>query len=139
MPLLDPVTMGSSGSGPKQKASGSQSTSSIGALAPIPVDPSPQAQAVRHALPAVVISAYALSFSYIVADPVPAMTQLLIPIALLQIGATLVAVPPAGSATAKAKAKKAKPGEKRKDGGGPSIAIVCPTTMRPRLLRGFGS
>lgn len=68
-----------------------------------------------HLHPVLVLSLYAYRFSSIVEDPVPALTNTLIPLSILQIAYVAICLPPTGgSATAAAQAEKRKPGEKKK-------------------------
>jgi phosphatidylinositol glycan class F len=66
-----------------------------------------------YAHPALILALYAYQFPAIVADPVPALLNILAPLAVLQIAYVAVCLPPTGE-TAKEKIKKTKPGEKKK-------------------------
>jgi phosphatidylinositol glycan class F len=65
--------------------------------------------------PAVVLSLYAFQFKAIVADPVPALLNILAPLAVLQIAYVAICLPPTGETP---KVKKSKPGEKKKNAPG---------------------
>lgn len=65
-----------------------------------------------HIHPIIVLSLYAFKFPSIVKDPVPALTNTLIWLGILQIAYAAICLPPTGGGTASA--GKSKPGEKRK-------------------------
>ncbi|KAF2468922.1 uncharacterized protein BDR25DRAFT_344134 [Lindgomyces ingoldianus] len=66
-----------------------------------------------HIHPILILSLYAFQFKSIVADPVPALLNTLVPLGILQITYVAVCLPPIGSDVAPA-AEKRKPGEKKK-------------------------
>ncbi|KAI1425041.1 GPI biosynthesis protein family Pig-F-domain-containing protein [Xylaria sp. FL1777] len=89
--------------------------------------PSPSAQALRHAHPAILLGLFAAGFRALVADPVSTMQNSLPVVLALQAAYTIICLPAAGSQGAKA-AKKMRPGEKKKTTGsevaGPNIAVT---------------
>ncbi|KAF1996779.1 hypothetical protein P154DRAFT_498034 [Amniculicola lignicola CBS 123094] len=80
---------------------------------PIDILSNDTAKLYTHIHPALVLSLYAYQFRSIVADPVPALLNTLLPLAALQIGYVAVCLPPTGSGTA-AGVEKKRPGEKKK-------------------------
>ncbi|KAF2734494.1 GPI-anchor biosynthesis protein-like protein [Polyplosphaeria fusca] len=68
----------------------------------------------KHLHPVLILSLYAYQFSSIVADPVPALTTTLIPLAVLQIAYAAICLPPIGSSNGVGGGEKKKPGERRK-------------------------
>ncbi|KAF2965670.1 hypothetical protein GQX73_g7876 [Xylaria multiplex] len=88
--------------------------------------PSPEAQALRHAHPAIVLALFAVRFRALVADPVSTMQSSLPIVLALQAAYTIVCLPAAGSQGTKV-FKKLRPGEKKKAGSeaaGPNIAVT---------------
>ncbi|RWA05698.1 hypothetical protein EKO27_g9407 [Xylaria grammica] len=88
--------------------------------------PSPEAQALRHAHPAIVLALFALRFRALVADPVSTMQNSLPVVLALQAAYTIICLPAAGSQGTKAW-RKLRPGEKKKAGSeaaGPNIAVT---------------
>ncbi|KAI1148216.1 GPI biosynthesis protein family Pig-F-domain-containing protein [Nemania diffusa] len=88
--------------------------------------PTPEAQALRHAHPALLLAFFALRFRALVADPVATMQSSLPVVLALQAAYTIVCLPAAGSQGARA-ARKLRPGEKRKGGSetaGPNVAVT---------------
>lgn len=83
-------------------------------ISPLPTD---IARLYTYAHPAIILSLYAFQFKSIVADPVPALLNILAPLAVLQVAYVAICLPPTGETP---KVKKAKPGEKKggKEGGG---------------------
>ncbi|KAI0393352.1 GPI biosynthesis protein family Pig-F-domain-containing protein [Xylariaceae sp. FL0594] len=91
----------------------------------------PEAQALRHAHPVILLALFAARFRALVADPVPTMWSALPAVLAVQAAYTIVCLPPVGSGGGSGKAKahrKTRPGEKRKDSGGggtgPNIAVT---------------
>ncbi|TGJ79071.1 hypothetical protein E0Z10_g9692 [Xylaria hypoxylon] len=87
---------------------------------------SPEAQALRHAHPAIVLALFVFRFRALVADPVSTMQSSLPVILALQAAYTIVCLPAAGSQGAKP-SRKLRPGEKKKAGSevaGPNIAVT---------------
>ncbi|KAI0972343.1 GPI biosynthesis protein family Pig-F-domain-containing protein [Xylaria arbuscula] len=85
-----------------------------------------EAQALRHAHPAIVLGSFAVSFRSLVANPVSTMQYLLPLVLVLQATYTIICLPPAGSQGLKL-SKKLRPGEKKKagsEGAGPNIAVT---------------
>jgi phosphatidylinositol glycan class F len=64
-----------------------------------------------YAHPAAILALYAYQFPSIVADPVPALLNILAPLAVLQIAYVAICLPPTGETP---KVRKTKPGEKKK-------------------------
>jgi phosphatidylinositol glycan class F len=64
-----------------------------------------------YAHPAAILALYAYQFPAVVADPVPALLNILAPLAVLQIAYVAVCLPPTGETP---KVRKVKPGEKKK-------------------------
>jgi len=88
--------------------------------------PSPEAQALRHAHPVLLLALFAIRFRALVADPVPTMWSSLPVVLAVQAAYTIVCLPPVGSQGAKVH-RKPRPGEKKKsslEGAGPNIAVV---------------
>ncbi|TRX97245.1 hypothetical protein FHL15_002039 [Xylaria flabelliformis] len=88
--------------------------------------PSPEAQALRHAHPAVLLALFAIRFRALVADPVSTMQSSLPVILALQAAYTVTCLPAAGSQGAKT-FRKLRPGEKKKTGSetaGPNLAVT---------------
>ncbi|KAI1273744.1 GPI biosynthesis protein family Pig-F-domain-containing protein [Xylaria sp. FL0933] len=88
--------------------------------------PSPKAQALRHAHPALLLGLFAIRFRALVSDPVSTMQSSLPVVLALQAGYTITCLPAAGSQGMKT-FKKPRPGEKKKtgsDGAGPNIAVT---------------
>ncbi|KAI0535353.1 GPI biosynthesis protein family Pig-F-domain-containing protein [Xylaria digitata] len=88
--------------------------------------PSPEAQALRHAHPAIVLALFAIRFRALVADPVSTMQSSLPIVLALQVAYTIVCLPAAGSQGVKV-FRKLRPGEKKKAGSeaaGPNIAVT---------------
>lgn len=85
------------------------------AAAPIEPLKNDAAQIYTHVHPVVVLSLYVFSFKSIVADPVPALLNILAPLAVLQIAYVAICLPPTGETP---KVKKTKPGEKKKQASG---------------------
>ncbi|KAH8159761.1 hypothetical protein CIB48_g8487 [Xylaria polymorpha] len=88
--------------------------------------PSPEAQALRHAHPAVLLALFMIRFRALVADPVSTMQSSVPVILALQAAYTIVCLPAAGSQAAKAP-RRLRPGEKKKAGletAGPNIAVT---------------
>ncbi|KAI0438853.1 GPI biosynthesis protein family Pig-F-domain-containing protein [Xylaria telfairii] len=87
---------------------------------------SPEAQALRHAHPAVLLALFMIRFRALVADPVSTMQSSLPVVLILQAAYTIVCLPAAGSQAAKA-SRKLRPGEKKKAGldtVGPNLAVT---------------
>ena len=80
----------------------------------VPIEPlnTEIAKLYTHIHPILVLSLYAFQFKAIVADPVPALTQTLVPLAVLQIVFVGLCLPPTGSSAVVVEKKK--PGEKKK-------------------------
>lgn len=90
--------------------------------------PTPEAQTLRHAHPAILLALFALRFRALVADPVSTMQTSLPVVVALQAAYTIVCLPAAGSQGAKAP-RKLRPGERRKAAGEvsePNVAVVSP-------------
>lgn len=90
--------------------------------------PTPEAQTLRHAHPAVLLALFALRFRALVADPVSTMQTSLPAVFALQAAYTITCLPAAGSQGAKA-LRKSRPGERRKGGAEvaePNVAVVHP-------------
>ncbi|KAI3332888.1 GPI biosynthesis protein family Pig-F-domain-containing protein [Ustulina deusta] len=88
--------------------------------------PSPEAQALRHAHPAILLGLFTIRFRALVADPVSTMQTSLPVVLALQAAYTITCLPAAGSHGAKV-SRKLRPGEKKKtgsDGAGPNIAVT---------------
>ncbi|KAI0102746.1 GPI biosynthesis protein family Pig-F-domain-containing protein [Nemania sp. FL0031] len=88
--------------------------------------PTPEAQALRHAHPAILLSLFALRFRALVADPVSTMQSALPVVLALQAAYTIICLPAAGSQGAKAH-RKLRPGEKKKgtpEVAGPNLAVT---------------
>lgn len=97
--------------------------------------PSPEAQALRHAHPAVLLALFMIRFRALVADPVSTMQSSVPVILALQAAYTIVCLPAAGSQAAKAP-RRLRPGEKKKAGletAGPNIAVVSLRVLVVRL------
>ncbi|KAI0430687.1 GPI biosynthesis protein family Pig-F-domain-containing protein [Xylaria sp. FL1042] len=87
---------------------------------------SPEARALRHAHPALLLGLFAIRFRALVSDPVATMQSSLPIILALQAAYTITCLPAAGSQGVKG-SKKSRPGEKKKsgsDGAGPNIAVT---------------
>ncbi|RYP90709.1 hypothetical protein DL770_003174 [Monosporascus sp. CRB-9-2] len=126
MVLLDPVTAMSSPS----KSSAIQAKATGGGIdaltQPIRVLGTPQAQALRHTHPVLLLSLFALRFKALVADPVPTMYNSLPVLVAIQTAYAIICLPAAGSQGAKP-ARKPRPGEKKKpgsDASGPNITVT---------------
>lgn len=78
---------------------------------PIEVLPTELARVFTHVHPALLLGAYYLRFSALVADPVPALLYSILPLAVIQIAYVLVCLPVAGSSSKPV--KKPKPGAKK--------------------------
>ena len=98
------------------------------AAAPIEPLKNDVAQIYTHFHPVIVLSLYAYQFKAIVADPVPALLNILAPLAVLQIAYVAICLPPTGETP---KVKKTKPGEKNKlapgklESGVNGTIVVC--------------
>ncbi|KAH7067434.1 glycosylphosphatidylinositol anchor biosynthesis protein 11 [Paraphoma chrysanthemicola] len=79
--------------------------------APISPLPNDIARTYTHIHPLIILSLYAYKFPSIVADPVPALTSILAPLAVLQIAFVALCLPPTGETP---KVRKVKPGEKKR-------------------------
>lgn len=91
--------------------------------------PSPNAQALRYAHPALLLALFVARFNALVADPVSTMQSALPVVFALQAAYTIVCLPAAGSQQqGQGGAKKLRPGEKKKAGGEaaarPNYAVV---------------
>jgi phosphatidylinositol glycan class F len=106
------------------------------AAAPIEPLKNDVARLYTHIHPVVVLSLYAFRFNAIVADPVPALLNILAPLAVLQIAYVAVCLPPTGETP---KVKKSKPGEKKRSAPGKlesgvnGTIVVCWTPAEPWL------
>ncbi|KAI1332634.1 GPI biosynthesis protein family Pig-F-domain-containing protein [Xylariaceae sp. FL0255] len=90
----------------------------------IRTNPSPIAQTLRHAHPALLLAIFAAAFRPLVADPVSTMWASLPVVLSVQAAYTIVCLPPVGSQGVKA-ARKPRPGEKKKvDGSGPNFVVT---------------
>ncbi|ORY17092.1 GPI biosynthesis protein Pig-F [Clohesyomyces aquaticus] len=89
---------------------------------PIEILNNETARIYTHIHPVLVLSLYALRFKAIVADPVPALTNTLIPLGVMQIAFAAICLPPTGSEAVVA--EKRKPGEKKKPGQGKVASAV---------------
>jgi hypothetical protein len=89
-------------------------------ISPLPTD---IARLYTYAHPAIILSLYAFQFKSIVADPVPALLNILAPLAVLQVTYVAICLPPTGETP---KVKKVKPGEKKavKEVGGARGSVV---------------
>ncbi|KAH3912931.1 hypothetical protein HBI56_090030 [Parastagonospora nodorum] len=89
-------------------------------ISPLPTD---IARLYTYAHPAIILSLYAFQFKSIVADPVPALLNILAPLAVLQVAYVAICLPPTGETP---KVKKVKPGEKKaaKEVGGARGSVV---------------
>ncbi|KAH7083807.1 glycosylphosphatidylinositol anchor biosynthesis protein 11 [Paraphoma chrysanthemicola] len=78
-----------------------------------PISPLPNdiARTYTHIHPLIILSLYVYKFPSIVADPVPALTSILAPLAVLQIAFVALCLPPTGETP---KVRKVKPGEKKR-------------------------
>ena len=126
MPLVDPVTMSSSIAKTSKSAALAKSKSADAnpQLQPVRVNSDPLGQAVRFASPGVLVTIFTATFGNLVADPVSAMSRYLPVIGALQILYAVVCLPVAGAQSVKA--KKHRPGEKKKagDAAGPNVIVV---------------
>jgi hypothetical protein len=82
-----------------------------------PIEPlkNDMARLYTHVHPVIVLSLYAYKFKDIVADPVPALLNMLAPLAVLQIAYVALCLPPTGETP---KVRKSKPGEKKRNAPG---------------------
>ncbi|KAF2806285.1 glycosylphosphatidylinositol anchor biosynthesis protein 11 [Mytilinidion resinicola] len=98
------------------------------AATPIDILPTDAARLYTHIHPALLLSLYALRFNAIVADPVPALLQTLIPLSALQIAYVTVCLPPtagSGSSTpAVPKAAKKRASAAKTATGSNTVKIV---------------
>ena len=131
MPLIDPVTMSSSIAQASKAQSctstpkdGSNLPQSHAQLQPTQVLPTQAAQTARHALPALQAAIFLFRFKSLVADPVSTMWSTLPVVAAIQAAYALVCLPVAGSSRP---SRRPRPGEKKKDSGGPNVIVVCPS------------
>jgi phosphatidylinositol glycan class F len=79
---------------------------------PVELLPTDLARIVSQAHPALLLSAYYLRFSALVADPVPTLLNSLLPLALIQIAYAIICLPAVGSNSKPV--KKAKLGASKK-------------------------
>lgn len=88
-------------------------TSKPKASATAPIEPLKNdiARIYTHIHPFVILSIYAFKFQDIVADPVPALLNILAPLAVLQVAFITICLPPTGETP---KVQKSKPGEKKR-------------------------
>ncbi|KAI1360385.1 GPI biosynthesis protein family Pig-F-domain-containing protein [Xylaria arbuscula] len=96
----------------------------------IRVIPSPEAQSLRHAHPALLLGLFAIRFRALVADPVSTMQTALPVVFALQAAYTIICLPAAGAK----EYKKPRPGEKKKlgaEGVAPNLAV---TTLMASVL-----
>lgn len=123
MPLVDPVTMSSSITKASKSA---KPTDDAAPLQPVHVNSAPIAQAVRFASPGLLVTIFTAAFSSLVADPVSTMSRYLPVVGALQVLYAFFCLPVSGAQSVKA--KKHRPGEKKKagsDAAGPNIFVVC--------------
>lgn len=94
-------------------------------LQPVPTNPSPASQTLRHVHSALLLALFSYNFGSLVADPVASMAGALPVVVAVQAAYALVCVPVAGS---QAKAvKKPRPGEKKtglEGNGGSNVFVV---------------
>ncbi|OCK75688.1 hypothetical protein K432DRAFT_361644 [Lepidopterella palustris CBS 459.81] len=83
------------------------------AAAPIEVLNNDAARLYTHIHPVLLFALYAIQFKSIVADPVPALIQTLLPLSILQILYVSICLPPTGSGS---HPPAAKPGSRKKPG-----------------------
>ena len=138
MPLVDAVTMPSPSDAsaaakprpPRPSSPGKATGAALTApeLRPIAVNDTAASRALRYSQPAAVAAVFAYAFPALVADPVAALGLLLPVTAAAQLAWAVVCLPPAGAAAARAKAARARPGEKKRArdaaAAGPNVAVV---------------
>ncbi|EGY13616.1 hypothetical protein VD0002_g6568 [Verticillium dahliae] len=118
MPLVDPVTMASTPTKP------TTATAAAAALQPVPIQQTPAGQAGRYVHPVVLLALFGSQFNALVTDPVRVLVTTLPIVAAVQVAYVSLCLPAAGSQDAKP-ARKARPGEKKKqDGSGPNPVIA---------------
>lgn len=145
MPLVDPVTMGSTiakgANSQAQKATSSKTTTASSKdasstqaqqLHPIQTKQTPLAQTARHALPALLGGLFVVRFRALVDDPVATMSSTLPLTAALQVAYAVTCLPVAGSqnttgGSSGSARKGPRLGEKKRgagEGAGPSRVAV---------------
>lgn len=142
MVLIDPITTAMSSPPGKSttptthatKDGGSGSSSDAPKTTqPIRILATPQAQAVRHTHPVLLLSLFLVRFRALVADPVPTMSNSLPVLVAIQAAYAIACLPPAGSHGSAKPTRKPRPGEKKKSSGsdasGPNITVVRYVTL----------
>lgn len=143
MVLVDPVTTAMSSPpgksttptthATKDGGSGSSSSDAPKTTQPIRILATPQAQAVRHTHPVLLLSLFLVRFRALVADPVPTMSNSLPVLVAIQAAYAIACLPPAGSHGSAKPTRKPRPGEKKKSSGsdasGPNITVVRYVTL----------
>ena len=122
MPLIDPVTMSSTGQPSPSKVS-----------LPIELLPTGLAPIFTHIHPVLLLSAYYLRFPALVADPTSTLLNSLAPLAVVQMSYAVICLPATG--TSPRPPKKAKPGSKKTNTNDTSSAK--PLVSSPCILPKF--
>jgi phosphatidylinositol glycan class F len=103
---------------------------------PIELLPTDLARIFSHAHPALLLSAYALRFQALVADPTTTLLNTLLPLAVLQTSYAILCLPATGSSTKPA--KKPKPGAKKTNDATSSSKFLVALPPSPFSLCGLG-
>ncbi|KAG7135137.1 Glycosylphosphatidylinositol anchor biosynthesis protein 11 like [Verticillium longisporum] len=99
-------------------------TAAAAALQPVLIQQTPAGQAGRYVHPVVLLALFGSQFNSLVNDPVRVLVTTLPIVAAVQVAYVSLCLPAAGSQDAKP-ARKARPGEKKKqDGSGPNPVIA---------------
>ncbi|KAF2490104.1 hypothetical protein BU16DRAFT_471018 [Lophium mytilinum] len=104
------------------------------AATPIDILPTDAARLYTHIHPALVLSLYALRFNAIVADPVPALLQTLIPLSTLQTAYVTICLPPTAGSGSSTPAVVPKTAKKRAGGAAKATSDSNTAKIVPALL-----